>query len=111
MRQQQQQEVQHSNGFTQQSSSSSVQQQFYSSSSSTQQVTRVQQSSARQQQAQLGYSVGRSPSQASLKDSADGVLKDLETGLKQSTNYIQESRGPPAGAFDLEQEVCWATIC
>jgi len=68
------------------------------------QVTRVQQSSARQQ-AQLGYSVGRSPSQASLKDSADGVLKDLETGLKQSTNYIQESRGPPAGAFDLEHEV------
>ena len=25
------------------------------------------------------------------RHSADGVLKDLETGLKQSTNYIQES--------------------
>ena len=37
------------------------------------------------------FSVAKSASAASLKDSADGVLKDLETGLKQSTNYIQES--------------------
>ena len=37
------------------------------------------------------FSMAKSASAASLKDSADGVLKDLETGLKQSTNYIQES--------------------
>ena len=60
----------------------------------------MQSSSSSQQQnmmsngarsASNNFSMAKSASAASLKDSADGVLKDLETGLKQSTNYIQES--------------------
>ena len=82
------------------SSSSSMQQSYsYSSSSQQQHQVRMQSSSSSHQQNLLtngarstnNFSVAKSASAASLKDSADGVLKDLETGLKQSTNYIQES--------------------
>eukprot|EP00090_Calanus_glacialis_P004590 TRINITY_DN13447_c0_g1_i10.p1 TRINITY_DN13447_c0_g1~~TRINITY_DN13447_c0_g1_i10.p1 ORF type:complete len:593 (-),score=172.80 TRINITY_DN13447_c0_g1_i10:1077-2855(-) len=115
--------------MTQQSSSSSSQQVSYSSSS--QQQVKMQSSSSSRQQAMVtnngrtaanNFSMAKSASAVSLKDSADGVLKDLENGLKQSTNYIQEShkqftgpdgsqewhevkRGADPNVFDLEQQV------
>lgn len=115
--------------MTQQFSSSSSQQVSYSSSS--QQQTKMQSSSSSRQQAMVtnngrtaanNFSMAKSASAVSLKDSADGVLKDLENGLKQSTNYIQEShkqftgpdgsqewhevkRGGDPNVFDLEQQV------
>merc|ERR1719483_1953141 len=115
---------------TQQFSSSSSSQQVSYSSSSQQQV-KMQSSSSSQQQAMVtnggrmatnNYSMAKSASAVSMKDSADGVLKDLENGLKKSTNYIEESHKKydgPDGAqewhevkrvgdpnvFDLEQQV------
>jgi len=115
---------------TQQFSSSSSSQQVSYSSSSQQQV-KMQSSSSSRQQAMVtnngrtaanNFSMAKSASAVSLKDSADGVLKDLENGLKQSTNYIQEShkqyagpegsqewhevkRGGDPNVFDLEQQV------
>lgn len=115
--------------MTQQFSSSSSQQVSYSSSS--QQQVKMQSSSSSRQQAMVtnngrtaanNFSMAKSASAVSLKDSADGVLKDLENGLKQSTNYIQEShrqftgpdgsqewhevkRGGDPNVFDLEQQV------
>eukprot|EP00091_Calanus_sinicus_P019822 TRINITY_DN5133_c0_g1_i1.p2 TRINITY_DN5133_c0_g1~~TRINITY_DN5133_c0_g1_i1.p2 ORF type:complete len:153 (+),score=49.44 TRINITY_DN5133_c0_g1_i1:430-888(+) len=91
----------------------------------------MQSSSSSRQQAMVtnngrtaanNFSMAKSASAVSLKDSADGVLKDLENGLKQSTNYIQEShrqfsgpdgsqewhevkRGGDPNVFDLEQQV------
>ena len=44
-----------------------------------------------------GYSVKKSASSVSLKDSAGGVLKDLEDGLVKSSHYIQESHGKVVG--------------
>jgi len=115
---------------TQQFSSSSSSQQVSYSSSSQQQV-KMQSSSSSRQQAMVtnngrtaanNFSMAKSASAVSLKDSADGVLKDLENGLKQSTNFIQEShkqyagpegsqewhevkRGGDPNVFDLEQQV------
>lgn len=115
---------------TQQFSSSSSSQQVSYSSSSQQQV-KMQSSSSSRQQAMVtnngrtaanNFSMAKSASAVSLKDSADGVLKDLENGLKQSTNFIQEShkqyagpegsqewhevkRGADPNVFDLEQQV------
>jgi len=115
--------------MTQQFSSSTTQQFSYSSSS--QQQVKMQSSSSSRQQAMLtnngrtatnNYAISKTASAASLKDSADGVLKDLENGLKQSTNYIQEfhkqysgpegaqewhevRRGGDPNVFDLEQQV------
>merc|ERR1719357_24585 len=115
--------------MTQQFSSSTTQQFSYSSSS--QQQVKMQSSSSSRQQAMVtnnnrtatnNFSMAKSASAVSLKDSADGVLKDLENGLKQSTNYIQEShkqytgpegsqewhevrRGGDPNVFDLEQQV------
>lgn len=37
------------------------------------------------------YSLNKSASASSVKNNADDVLKDLETGLKKSQNYIEES--------------------
>jgi len=117
------------NNMNQQFSSSSSQQ--YSYSSSNQQQVKMQSSSSSQQQeivtnggrtATNNYSMEKSASAVSMKDSADGVLKDLENGLKKSTNYIQEShkkydgpdgaqewhevkRGGDPNVFDLEQQV------
>eukprot|EP00092_Neocalanus_flemingeri_P000475 GFUD01000505.1.p1 GENE.GFUD01000505.1~~GFUD01000505.1.p1 ORF type:complete len:600 (+),score=141.03 GFUD01000505.1:65-1864(+) len=116
---------------TQQFSSSSSQQTSYSSSSQQQQQVKMQSSSSSRQQAMVtnggrtatnNYSMAKSASAVSMKDSADGVLKDLENGLKKSTNYIQEShkqytgpdgsqewhevkRGGDPNVFDLEQQV------
>jgi hypothetical protein len=118
-----------SSSMTQQFSSNSSQQISYSSSN--QQQVKMQSSSSSRQQAMLtnngrtatnNFSVAKSGSAVSLKDSADGVLKDLENGLKQSTSYIQEShrqyrgpegsqdwhevkRGGDPNVFDLEQQV------
>ena len=39
------------------------------------------------------YSMNKSASASSMKNNADDVLKDLETGLKKSTNYIEEFQG------------------
>ena len=39
------------------------------------------------------YSMNKSASASSMKNSADDVLKDLEDGLKKSTNYIEELQG------------------
>jgi len=120
-----------SSSMTQHFSSSSSQQVSYSSSSQQQQQVKMQSSSSSRQQAMLtnnnrtatnNFSMAKSASAVSLKDSADGVLKDLENGLKQSTNYIQEShkqytgpegsqewhevkRGGDPNVFDLEQQV------
>jgi len=45
-----------------------------------------------------GYHLNKSASTASLKDSAGGVLKDLEDGLVKSSHYIQqESHGKVSG--------------
>merc|ERR1719232_1479392 len=122
----------------QQFSSTSMQQSYsYSSSSSSQQQqqnqVRMQTSSSAQHQSMVSnggrtatnnYSMNKSASASSMKNSADDVLKDLETGLKKSTNYIEELQGryqgpeggqewrevrrggdPGAGDYSLEQEV------
>ena len=68
------------------------------------------------------YSINKSASASSNKNNADDVLKDLETGLKKSQNYIEEShkkyqgpegnqewrevrRGGDPGDYNLEQQV------
>ena len=69
------------------------------------------------------YSMNKSASASSMKNNADDVLKDLETGLKKSTNYIEESHrryqgpegnqewkevrrgGDPGADYSLEQQV------
>jgi len=120
---------QFSSSSSQQFSSSSSQQ--FSHSSSNQQQVKMQSSSSSRQQAMVSnggrtatnnYAIAKSASAVSLKDSADDVLKDLENGLKKSTNYIQEShkqyvgpegsqewhevkRGGDPNVFDLEQQV------
>jgi len=101
------------NSFTQQQSSSYS----FSSSSSSQQMTSSSNSRGQQQQHSqsmqqhshqssgtnqpptkyAGYSLNKSASSVSLKDSAGGVLKDLEDGLVKSSNYIQESHGKYVG--------------
>ena len=62
----------------------------------------MQTSSSAQQQSRVtnggrtatnNYSMNKSASASSMKNSADDVLKDLETGLKKSTNYIEELQG------------------
>ena len=76
-----------SSSMTQHFSSSSSQQVSYSSSSQQQQQVKMQSSSSSRQQAMLtnnnrtatnNFSMAKSASAVSLKDSADGVLKDLE---------------------------------
>jgi len=121
----------------QQFSSSSMQQSYsYSSSSSSQQQqqnqVRMQTSSSAQHQSMVSnggrtasnnYSMNKSASASSMKNNADDVLKDLETGLKKSTNYIEESHrryqgpegnqewkevrrgGDPGADYSLEQQV------
>ena len=63
---------------------------------------RMQTSSSAQQQSRVtnggrtatnNYSMNKSASASSMKNSADDVLKDLEDGLKKSTNYIEELQG------------------
>ena len=63
---------------------------------------RMQTSSSAQQQSRVtnggrsatnNYSMNKSASASSMKNNADDVLKDLETGLKKSTNYIEELQG------------------
>jgi len=97
---------------TQQSFSSSMQQRSFSTQQGTRTQVQSQQSQSQQKWVQGGRSNGlsltKSPSSASLKDSADAALKDLEDGLLKSTNYIQESRTKdtgPGSQFDLEQQV------
>jgi len=118
------------------SSSSSMQQSYsYSSSSTTQQQqqqqVRMQTQSSSQHQSMVSnggrsatnnYSINKSASASSNKNNADDVLKDLETGLKKSQNYIEEShkkyqgpegnqewrevrRGGDPGDYNLEQQV------
>ena len=62
----------------------------------------MQTSSSAQQQSRVtnggrtatnNYSMNKSASASSMKNSADDVLKDLEDGLKKSTNYIEELQG------------------
>ena len=62
----------------------------------------MQTSSSAQQQSRVtnggrtatnNYSMNKSASASSMKNNADDVLKDLETGLKKSTNYIEELQG------------------
>ena len=62
----------------------------------------MQTSSSSQQQSRVtnggrtatnNYSMNKSASASSMKNNADDVLKDLETGLKKSTNYIEELQG------------------
>merc|ERR1719232_1092225 len=105
----------------QQFTSSSMQQSYsYSSSSSSQQQTRVTNGG---RSATNNYSMNKSASASSMKNNADDVLKDLETGLKKSTNYIKESHrryqgpegnqewkevrrgGDPGADYSLEQQV------
>lgn len=102
------------NGTVQQQFSS--QQQSYSFSSSQQSSSSVRSSQQQQQQKSLfssqqvqnsaqilapqygdGFALNKSASTASLKDSAGGVLKDLENGLVKSSHYIQESHGKYSG--------------
>ena len=97
---------------TQQSYSSNVQQRSFSTQQGTRTQVQSQQSQSQQRFVQggrtNGLSLAKSPSSASLKDSADGVLKDLENGLLKSSNYLQESRSNTNGInnqFDLEQQV------
>lgn len=59
-------------------------------SSSAQQQTRVTNGG---RSATNNYSMNKSASASSMKNNADDVLKDLETGLKKSTNYIEELQG------------------
>jgi len=98
------------NVITQQSfSSSSMQQMTFNSQ---QGCTRTQQSSQSSQQRSVvggrSNGIAKSASMSSMKESADGVLKDLEDGLLKSSNYIQESNHRQTGQegkFDLEQQV------
>ena len=57
-------------------------------SSSTQHQSRI---TAGGRSATNNYSLNKSASASSMKNNADDVLKDLETGLKKSQNYIEES--------------------